>query len=94
MFDWRSDELHAVVVSRYFWIYWAVAAPLTAFVLLIWRIWWTVEEKRYQAELLEAKQDLKMPTNYTEQEEAIARARAKLGHREWANLGVPFWGSF
>ncbi|KAH7402689.1 hypothetical protein BKA66DRAFT_6936 [Pyrenochaeta sp. MPI-SDFR-AT-0127] len=51
MFDWTSDPTRTLTSSKYLWIYWAVAVPLTALVLITWRIWWDLEEKKYQKEL-------------------------------------------
>jgi hypothetical protein len=38
MFEWNNDLGH--IVSRQFWIYWAVAVPLTVTVFLAWLAWW------------------------------------------------------
>ncbi|KAF1958899.1 hypothetical protein CC80DRAFT_21866 [Byssothecium circinans] len=50
MFNWDSEE-PGTKLSSYFWVYWAVAAPLTLAVWLIWRVWWRTEEKRLAKEL-------------------------------------------
>lgn len=38
MFDWQAGPGQQVVASR-FWVYWAVATPLTMVVLVIWGFW-------------------------------------------------------
>ena len=38
MFDWQADS-DAPVVSARFWVYWAVAVPLTLVVLALWGAW-------------------------------------------------------
>ena len=39
-FDWQNDAL----ITRHFWLYWAITIPLTMFVLLVWTIWirWSI----------------------------------------------------
>ncbi|KAF2000202.1 hypothetical protein P154DRAFT_204140 [Amniculicola lignicola CBS 123094] len=54
MLNW-NPQLHGKFTSNYFWVYWAVAVPLTTFVLIIWSIWWRRENKSYQYDLDEAK---------------------------------------
>ena len=39
LLDWQAPR-GASVVSDRFWIYWAVTAPLTAAVLLLWSAWY------------------------------------------------------
>jgi hypothetical protein len=48
MFDWQAgtktkslnSDGETGVLSRNFWMYWAVSVPLTIVVLLAWRTWW------------------------------------------------------
>jgi len=43
IFDWQAstdDSKGHVLVSNHFWIYWAIAAPLTIGILVGWRYWW------------------------------------------------------
>ena len=55
MFDWKANmranpsnaEDGTKVLSTNFWIYWAIALPLTFLVLLCWRIWWHREKSFY-----------------------------------------------
>ncbi|CAN9376029.1 unnamed protein product [Alternaria sp. RS040] len=44
MFDWQAPK-GASVVSFRFWIYWAVTAPLTVMVVLIWFFWLRTHKK-------------------------------------------------
>lgn len=56
MFDWNSDKPGSGHMSKYFWVYWAVAAPLTIIVLIFWRVWWKLEERRHGDGFHKAKQ--------------------------------------
>jgi len=61
MFDWQAsgDDLAARgVVSSNFWVYWVVAAPLTAAILVGWRFWWKHQKRHYTAEYLEPQQSV------------------------------------
>jgi hypothetical protein len=42
------------VVSHLFYIYWAVAAPLTVIVMVGWWAWWRMESRRYENDVLRA----------------------------------------
>ncbi|CAO2657302.1 Nn.00g034280.m01.CDS01 [Neocucurbitaria sp. VM-36] len=55
MFDWGSEASGTAVTSRYLWVYWAVAIPLTVLVLITWRVWWALEERNIQKELHKEK---------------------------------------
>jgi hypothetical protein len=56
MFDWQAgtktkslnSDGETGVLSRNFWMYWAVSVPLTIVVLLAWRTWWHREKHHYQ----------------------------------------------
>jgi hypothetical protein len=39
MFNWEAQD-DEKVLSGYFWVYWAITLPITAFVLLIWMAWY------------------------------------------------------
>lgn len=41
------------------WVYWAISVPLTAIVVFIWRIWWNLEDRKYQEEVSKAKRNRK-----------------------------------
>ena len=38
-------------VSPAFWVYWITSIPLTAGVLIAWRIWWKRQRASYESEL-------------------------------------------
>ncbi|KAL4903072.1 hypothetical protein BDW74DRAFT_169285 [Aspergillus multicolor] len=57
MFNWddgsgsSTADSDAATISPQFWIYWAVAAPLTAITLAGWALWWSFEKHRYDEQL-------------------------------------------
>lgn len=54
MFNWQAylpDESPNRVLSPYFWIYWAITAPLTAIVAFSWRIWWKWEKRNFDRDV-------------------------------------------
>ncbi|KIX02237.1 uncharacterized protein Z518_08176 [Rhinocladiella mackenziei CBS 650.93] len=69
MFDWQNATSKNVVsssdedngqthtVSPQFWIYWAVTIPLTIVTLAGWAIWWRVEQRRFDFDLIQKQQD-------------------------------------
>jgi hypothetical protein len=56
MFDWQASAENGdeTTLVRNFWIYWAVAIPLTVLIILAWRVWWHFQrsfyEKKYMPE--------------------------------------------
>lgn len=40
-----SPQERRIVVSESFWVYWAIAVPLTLFVMTIWLIWFRWSQK-------------------------------------------------
>jgi cytochrome c-type biogenesis protein CcmH/NrfF len=36
------------VVSRWFWLYWAIAAPLTIMILILWMLWLKRTQRHYR----------------------------------------------
>jgi len=52
MFNWQADSGTAVVSPR-FWVYWAITAPLTIAVVLVWFIWIAIKDARHKKEDLE-----------------------------------------
>lgn len=62
MFNWQAspDSSNSPIVSRYFWIYWVVTAPLTILVLMGW-VWW------YKREDTTYRQSLKISTNHAKE---------------------------
>jgi hypothetical protein len=56
MFDWNpSDGSH--IVSPYIWIYWAISVPLTVIGILVWRVWWRMEDAKHSSQMAKAKYD-------------------------------------
>lgn len=57
LFEWKAIS-DGMVVSKRFWIYWAVTVPLTFLTLLIWVLWTRparmhrISERRAREELL------------------------------------------
>ncbi|KAL4815008.1 Alpha/Beta hydrolase protein [Aspergillus spinulosporus] len=58
MFNWEdgasdsgSSGSSGSTISPQFWIYWTVAAPLTALTLAGWALWWSFEKHRYDEHL-------------------------------------------
>ncbi|KAL4976884.1 Alpha/Beta hydrolase protein [Aspergillus desertorum] len=58
MFNWDNGASDAEsvgssgsTISPQLWIYWAVAAPLTALTLAGWALWWSFEKHRYDEHL-------------------------------------------
>ncbi|KAI1314111.1 hypothetical protein F5Y03DRAFT_336175 [Xylaria venustula] len=47
-FNWQDSGM---VVSELFWVYWALAAPLTVVVAVGWRLWWSFEKKRFDQDI-------------------------------------------
>ncbi|KAI8948827.1 hypothetical protein F4801DRAFT_555357 [Xylaria longipes] len=48
LFNWQDSGM---VVSELFWVYWALAVPLTIVVAVGWRLWWSVEKKRFDEDV-------------------------------------------
>lgn len=53
MFSWRLPDGHdpSSRASPDFWIYWAVAIPLTVITIAGWATWWKVEMRRSDGEV-------------------------------------------
>ena len=49
MFDWSSRS--GRVVEERFWVYWAVAVPLTAVTVAGWALWWYFELGRFRRQI-------------------------------------------
>lgn len=54
MFHWPDGSAGAWV-SPAFWIYWAVAVPLTIFVIALWFFWWQWQNARFQEKLAKVR---------------------------------------
>ncbi|KAL4746205.1 hypothetical protein BDW72DRAFT_197898 [Aspergillus terricola var. indicus] len=67
MFNWEdgasdpdSSGSGGSTISPQFWIYWTVAAPLTALTLAGWALWWSFEKHRYDEHLEGNKQNIRV----------------------------------
>jgi hypothetical protein len=73
MFDWTPAGTANVdqmpTVSPFFWIYWAVAVPLTVVLMVVWRIWWRMEDRRHEREVADTKIDFTKPSKLDTQVE-------------------------
>ena len=54
MFDWQASSDGSSVVSSRFWIYWVVSVPLTAVIIVGWRLWWKRQQVHYAMEYPQA----------------------------------------
>lgn len=50
MFNWQTQP-GDVVVSRFIWIYFAFAAPLTLLILALWIVWFRWTQRRHKSDL-------------------------------------------
>ena len=39
------------VLSGYFWVYWAIAIPLTLIIIFLWRAWWVNQDRYFRRHL-------------------------------------------
>lgn len=39
------------VLSGYFWVYWAIAVPLTLVIVIVWRAWWVNQDRYFRRHL-------------------------------------------
>ncbi|KAL4950666.1 hypothetical protein BDW69DRAFT_187160 [Aspergillus filifer] len=88
MFTWEAPGSNAdgASVSPSFWIYWAVAAPLTAVTLSGWALWWSFEKNRYDEHLEESIRtagEVKTPSWW---QRLLRRPQGHLGSGEIANV--------
>ena len=49
LFQWDTQTVGSSVVSRQFWIYWAVTGPLTVVTLALWFVWMRWQTRRRRA---------------------------------------------
>jgi len=54
IFDWEAPRIDQVVAGPRFAIYWAVAVPLTLFVIGIWAVWTRFDFKKQEKENADA----------------------------------------
>ena len=57
MINWTPSAGAKPTVTPYVWVYWAIAVPLTIIVIIVWRIWWKIEDAKYQQQLSKAMQE-------------------------------------
>ncbi|QDS73991.1 hypothetical protein FKW77_008616 [Venturia effusa] len=59
MFNWQAGNgsdtagptTSSLVVMPSIWIYWVIVLPLTLFVLVGWRVWWTLQDRAFRRNL-------------------------------------------
>lgn len=94
MFNWEDQGSDRTVSSR-FWIYWAVAAPLTVVTLGGWGLWWNFEKHRYDEHLkstVKTAGEVKPPPWW----QRMLRVRETLRPEEYkfpAVIPVEAWGN-
>jgi hypothetical protein len=59
----ETSGLGVSTVSSYFWIFWAVAIPLTALTFVGFVLWWRCEKRRYD---LDVERQLQISENWFE----------------------------
>lgn len=74
LFQWDTQTVGHSVVSRQFWMYWAVSIPLTFVTLTLWFAWMRKQERRHRARELESIEGLDREINGP-QREVEERAR-------------------
>ena len=57
LFQWTAST-DGQVVSKRFWVYWAVTVPLTLATLLAWAVWTRRETRRQSVKDFEAREEL------------------------------------
>lgn len=55
IFDWQAPSMAQVVAGPRFAFYWAVAAPLTLFIVGAWAVWIRFNFKKREKENAEAR---------------------------------------
>ncbi|KAK6863614.1 hypothetical protein PG995_000142 [Apiospora arundinis] len=56
-FDWNADTGDRPSSSPFQWIYWVITMPLTIALMVGWRVWWKVEDIKWDEELKQAKRE-------------------------------------
>ena len=57
LFEWDAIDV-GMVVSKRFWVYWAVTVPLTFLTLLFWVLWTKRQARLHKVSAKQAKEDL------------------------------------
>ena len=63
LFQWGTETAGDTLVSKYFWIYWAVSIPLTILTLSLWFIWMRLQTRRHRDQDAEQIASLDDETN-------------------------------
>jgi hypothetical protein len=73
MFNWNPPEGSRPQISPYMWVYWAISVPLTVLTLMIWRLWWKIEDARYNYQITRAKEGYEVRNPYCKLEKQDGR---------------------
>ena len=46
-----DDDPEDDILSRLFWVYWAISVPLTMFIVFVWRAWWVSQDRYFRRHL-------------------------------------------
>lgn len=46
-----KDDEPDDILSKQFWVYWAIAIPLTLFIIFVWRAWWVTQDRYFRRHL-------------------------------------------
>jgi hypothetical protein len=66
MFNWQAQP-GDVVVSRYVWVYFAFAAPLTLIIIAIWLLWFRWMQRRHKSDLADIESKYGLSTKPTKE---------------------------
>jgi Mg2+ and Co2+ transporter CorA len=58
LFDWNAATIETILSQR-FWMFWAVSAPLTVIICMIWGLWYQRKQKHLKERNLAAQEKLK-----------------------------------
>lgn len=47
----KPDDANDDILSRLFWVYWAISVPLTLFIVFVWRAWWVSQDRYFRRHL-------------------------------------------
>lgn len=75
MFNWQAQQ-GDVMVSRYVWIYFAFAAPLTLIILAIWLLWLRWTQRRHKSDLTDIEEKYGLLTQPTGEESEQRRTQS------------------
>ena len=80
MFNFQSSP-NEIILSRYFWLYWAIAIPLTLFVMAVWLLWYRWQEKREKKRMHDEERldDNNPPENTADDSSILSEGRGSGG---------------